>query len=266
MKRLILLTFCFLTVYSGFAQSTMGFSYQAVIRNADGQPISNQEIGLRINLMAEEAETVYYAETHSATTSTQGIVSLVIGEGNVESGVLEDVPWSVGEIYLKIEVDPVGGTSYSELGTTKLNAVPYALFAVSGNQGPQGEPGIDGISIQWLGTFTSHPSNPSLNQAYYNSSEGKSFIYDGTEWQQITQDGTSGSGSLPSGTTGQSLVNSDGNWIATSNLFTAASGNIGVGTTTPEVKLDVAGDIRSSGAIIGKSMEDIRRATFCGSQ
>lgn len=252
MKKLILLTFSFLVFYSGLAQQQKGFNYQAVIRNADGQPIASQDIGLRIKLIGEDSKSVYYTETHSTTTSPHGVVSLVVGEGDVESGVLEDVPWSVGEIYMKVEIDPSGEAAYSELGTVKLNAVPYALFAVSGNQGPQGDPGV---SIEWLGTFTSHPQNPTLNQAYYNSNEGKSFIFDGTHWQQMTQDGASGSGSLPSGTAGQSLVNASGSWIATSNIFTGTNGNVGFGTTTPEVKLDVVGDIRSSGAIIGKSME-----------
>ena len=61
----------------------------------------------------------------------------------------------------------------------------------SGVAGLAGVNGINGLGITWLGTFASAPGSPNLNAAYYNSVLGQSFIWDGTAWQLITQDGTS---------------------------------------------------------------------------
>lgn len=58
-----------------------------------------------------------------------------------------------------------------------------------GIQGPQGDPGI---SVNWLGTFGSAPATPDLNDAYYNSTDGVSYIWDGSTWQIVAQDGTGG--------------------------------------------------------------------------
>ena len=48
------------------------------------------------------------------------------------------------------------------------------------------------VSINWRGSFTSAPSNPSIGDAYYNSTLKASYIYDGTVWQQISKDGQDG--------------------------------------------------------------------------
>lgn len=68
----------------------------------------------------------------------------------------------------------------------------------AGAQGPQGLQGVagadgaDGISVTWLGTYASAPESPSLNDGYYNSTDKKSYIWDGDSWEIITQDGATG--------------------------------------------------------------------------
>ncbi|PKP38952.1 MAG: hypothetical protein CVT98_04045, partial [Bacteroidetes bacterium HGW-Bacteroidetes-15] len=121
-----------------------GFNYQALVRNVEGQPLTNQTISVRLTLQNAEGTIDYFTETHSTITSPQGVVSLAVGSGTNVSGSLSDIPWEVGGINLKVEVDPVGGTSFSLLGTSSLLAVPYALYALNGNEGPQGEIGPQG--------------------------------------------------------------------------------------------------------------------------
>ncbi len=68
----------------------------------------------------------------------------------------------------------------------------------TGATGPQGIPGTNGtngVSIVWQGSLSSAPTSPSLNWGYYNTTLGKSYIWDGDSWEIIAQDGTSG-GSL----------------------------------------------------------------------
>ena len=47
--------------------------------------------------------------------------------------------------------------------------------------------------IDWKGAYESAPENPTRNWAYYNSTEGKSYLWDGSEWQILAKDGGSGS-------------------------------------------------------------------------
>lgn len=49
----------------------------------------------------------------------------------------------------------------------------------------------------WKGSLSFAPSDPEKGWAYYDTTTGKSYIYDGTEWQIIMQDGA-GSGSSSS--------------------------------------------------------------------
>ena len=144
MKKLLLplmLVGCILHV---LAQTPQGLSYQAVVRDAEGQPVAEQLVGVRLSLQNEDASVTHYAESHFVETSPLGVVTLTVGEGTPVSGEFSTVPWSEGGVYLMVEVDPSGGESYVEMGVTKLQAVPYALFAADGNQGPQGEPGPQG--------------------------------------------------------------------------------------------------------------------------
>jgi len=57
----------------------------------------------------------------------------------------------------------------------------------------RGQIGPDGIPILWKGEFASPPGSPELNWAYYDTVDGKSYIYDGDSWEQMTQDGNDGS-------------------------------------------------------------------------
>lgn len=75
---------------------------------------------------------------------------------------------------------------------------PQGLQGIKGDRGdqglpgPQGDPGKHGLSIQWLGSRPSDPSNPSFNQAYYNTADRVSYIYDENAWVVMTQDGAVG--------------------------------------------------------------------------
>lgn len=46
--------------------------------------------------------------------------------------------------------------------------------------------------IIWKGTLATAPANPEGGWAYYNSTEGISYIYDGTAWQILAKDGADG--------------------------------------------------------------------------
>ena len=75
---------------------------------------------------------------------------------------------------------------------------PIGLTGADGATGPQGPigltgvAGVDGISVEWQGSLASAPLLPQTNWGYYNTTDGISYVYDGTFWQTIAQDGIDG--------------------------------------------------------------------------
>lgn len=63
----------------------------------------------------------------------------------------------------------------------------------NGTDGADGTNGTDGISITWLGDFAVAPVSPNLNEAYYDTVQKESFIWDGAAWQTLAKDGADGS-------------------------------------------------------------------------
>jgi len=135
------------------AQSPERFSYQAVIRDADDDLIRNAPVGIRIQILEESAfGNAVYVETQSVNTNSNGLVSFIIGDGNVVQGDLTNVDWANKNHFIKTEVDPTGGDNYALSGTSELLSVPYALYAASG-----GDPGLlegtnAGNTTFWDGT------------------------------------------------------------------------------------------------------------------
>ena len=62
----------------------------------------------------------------------------------------------------------------------------------SGIQGLQGIQGEPGISINWVGSLAAAPASPQLNDAYYNTADAKSYVWDGDNWETLAQDGAQG--------------------------------------------------------------------------
>ena len=132
MRKLILAVFAVLLIsVSSFSQAPDSLNYQAVVRNANGQPIPNQNVGLEISILQGSAVgTVVYTETHATMSNKFGLVNLIIGGGSPTVGTFPAIDWSAGPYFVKVGLDPSGGTNYSTImGTSQLLSVPYALHA-----------------------------------------------------------------------------------------------------------------------------------------
>ncbi|MBP6557292.1 MAG: DUF1566 domain-containing protein [Flavobacterium sp.] len=137
--NLLLLVILLCSVSNIYAQVPQKMSYQAVVRNTDNALISQGAVGVRISILQGSANGVsVYTETHSTTTNTNGLISIVIGDGNVVSGSLSAVNWAAGNFYIKSEIDATGGSNYTIEGSSQLLSVPYALFSANGPPGPAG--------------------------------------------------------------------------------------------------------------------------------
>jgi microcystin-dependent protein len=146
-------------------------SYQAVIRDASNNIVSNQSVGIRISILqGTPTGTLVYMETHNPMTNKDGLVSIEISGGTVVSGSFSAIDWSKTPYFLFTEVDPTGGVSYSIFSTTELMSVPYALFAEkSRNPGPAGPQGVQGpAGVNGAGVNNAQVINDSLKVTLTN--------------------------------------------------------------------------------------------------
>ena len=122
--RITLINILFLTLLSGtlFAQTPGQFKYQAVLRDATGNIIVNQQKTIVIDILkGSTTGTSVFTESHTITTTAQGLINLNIGSVNTTGISLID--WSTDKYFIKLKVEGV------EMGTSQLLAVPYALNA-----------------------------------------------------------------------------------------------------------------------------------------
>jgi hypothetical protein len=133
LRQLLLLFFCLLTSdFLLLAQAPQGIPYQAIARNASGVAIANTAVKVRFSIRDSTATgPVKYQETHTPTTSALGLFSVNLGMGTVVSGTFSGINWGKNAKFLQVELDPAGGTNYTDLGTTQMMSVPYALQAGS---------------------------------------------------------------------------------------------------------------------------------------
>ncbi len=121
-----------LGTFSAFAQVPEKMSYQAIVRNAGGQVLANQSVGVRVSILqGSPAGTSVYSERLTGSTNVNGLITLELGAGTVLSGTFNTINWASGNYYLKTETDPSGGTNYTITGTSQLLSVPFAMYAKS---------------------------------------------------------------------------------------------------------------------------------------
>lgn len=222
-KALLFLPFALISFVMAFASTPQTFSYQAVVRDSDGELMQNQQIGVQISILQGSAEgTPVYIETHAPTTDMHGLMAIEIGGGTVVSGSFETIDWGSSPHFIKSEIDPNGFTNYTISGVRQLLSVPYALYAAhsgssipgpqgiqgpegekgekgeTGAQGPQGDQGEKGnpgekgdkgdaipMQIPMLTTAEIETLTPTPGQFVFNTDEGSCHFYTGTHWMAM---------------------------------------------------------------------------------
>ncbi len=167
MKKFFVFFAVILFASSLFAQVPQKISYQAVVRNADNELVKNQKISMQINICKQATgEDILYSETHKPTTNNNGLVSIKIGEGEVEEGSLSGINWAAGPYFIKSQIDLEGGTDYTIAGASQILSVPYALYAKTAET-------ITG------GITETDPSVPNGSQ------KGDMMYWDGANWKTL---------------------------------------------------------------------------------
>jgi len=133
MKKLTFFAAMLIAGLAVFSQAPQSIKYQAVARTVDGDPVINQDISVKISILAGTlAGEVVYSEQHHVETNSMGLFIIEIGNPDlVLSGSFENITWGISDYFLKLEMDQNGGTNYQYVGTSQLLSVPFALNSSS---------------------------------------------------------------------------------------------------------------------------------------
>ena len=132
MKKLVLLSLAIGLSFLSMSQAPQLINYQAVIRDATGQVVQNQNVSLRLSIHEKYSVGInVYQEEHMVTTNDFGLVNIHIGAGVNKIGLLNAVKWGSEVHVLKVSLDQNGGSSFSVMGYAQLVSVPYALYAAN---------------------------------------------------------------------------------------------------------------------------------------
>lgn len=114
------------------------FSYQTVIRDANGELLANKAVGFKFSILDGDttSNAVLFSESHTVNTNVNGLATLEIGKGIKISGDLFAI--NFGDLYqfdngstLKVEIDPLGGSNYTISSKSTINLVPLATSALN---------------------------------------------------------------------------------------------------------------------------------------
>ncbi|HOY31040.1 MAG TPA: tail fiber domain-containing protein [Bacteroidales bacterium] len=128
-KIIFSVSFLLITGFS-LAQVPHAFNYQAVARDVSGNVLPDKILGIRVSLhLGTAMGAVVYSETFTAITNAYGLFTLDIGLGTTISGQFDTIAWGKNHYYMQVEMDPTGGATYIDMGTSQLLSVPYAMYA-----------------------------------------------------------------------------------------------------------------------------------------
>lgn len=120
------------------AQIPEGFNYQAIARNAAGDPFENTLLQVRISVLSDTtgfhasgSGTYLWEEQHSVRTNSQGLFNLVVGDLKAtkiqgSASAFSAIDWSQSPLYLGVKIQPPS-SSWKILGASGLWAVPYSM-------------------------------------------------------------------------------------------------------------------------------------------
>jgi hypothetical protein len=267
MKKAIVYLAVFLVCLFAQAQAPNLFNYQAILKNSSGGILANQTVGLKFSILSgSNTGTVVYSETQTATTTATGQVNTTIGSGTIITGTIAGVSWSNGTYFLKVELDPAGGTAYQTLGTSQLSSTPYALFAnqvswftLSGQNIGIGYWAGKSTTTWYSNTFVGDHSGASIAAGYFNTFVGESSGRANTTGTSNSFYGTT------SGRYNTTGVNNSFFGKGSGNANTTGAGNTFIGTSAGILNT-TADENTFIGYNSGISNANGYRNTFLGAQ
>ncbi|HAF31272.1 MAG TPA: hypothetical protein DCG75_19720 [Bacteroidales bacterium] len=271
MRFILWITFS-LFVNSIFSQTTGNFNYQAVVRDSEGNLITNKSMTVQLSIIESTADgNEIYIETHSVTSTNTGLINLLVGNGISSLGDFASINWGENPKFIKIEIN--AGSGLADLGTFQLFSVPFAHYAieVENKDDADADPANEIQDISLLGTDLSITSGSTLDLSVIQDGVDDADNDPANEIQDLNLAGnvltiTNHPSPTPinlsayTGTNtdeqelsilGDTLYISNGNevvlpydsskWVINGTTMYYNGGNVGIGSSTPVSNLEVKG-------------------------
>ena len=253
----------------GFAQN--GINYKALIKDNNGNVVASQSVTVQFIIYEGDAlSNNVYQENHTVNTDINGFIITNIGEGTT-SDDFSTVRWSNDEHYLNVQVDI--GSGLIDLGTTQFMAVPYALSS-GDHPWTKNDNGIHTLNED-IGINRDNPEH-TLDVRSMSLSEASQLNLSNSDKSRYIRF-FSGSDTFPN----PSITRAPGSHLLfatfddstldfTEQMQINSSGNVGIGISNPEAKLDILGgdwnlDAGNSGDLrIGNSTHNLRIGVAIG--
>ena len=149
MRKIIILLTGLFASFTLSAQFTTGFNYQAVARDANGDPQTGVvNLQFVIHQGAANGPAVFTENHNNVNLNAFGLFSRVIG--SVQTGAFEGINWANGPYFLEVLVDG------QQLGNvTRFEAVPYSKMATDMSLGDLNDVNVNapanGQVLKWDG-------------------------------------------------------------------------------------------------------------------
>ncbi|MEN8157670.1 MAG: hypothetical protein ABFS10_12030, partial [Bacteroidota bacterium] len=120
--------------------SQQGFTYQAVARDLSGEPLADQELTVRIAILADSPDgELIWQEEHNRMTSSMGLFTLLVGDPDAlnqsgSAGSFDQIDWSAHTYFINAWIKTTG--DFIDVGGSHIQPVPtakYSTFAGSAN-------------------------------------------------------------------------------------------------------------------------------------
>jgi len=256
-QHILMVILVFLTTITDVSAQVFpdGIRYQAVLRNSSGAIINGQTVGVRISILdGSLSGSVLFEEDHLLTTSGSGHIALVVGAGTTTGvgsvGTLSAIDWASADRFMKVMLDENNTSTFVDISTTQLFAVPYAFHSSTSDQQYElnmlTDVDTSGLAIgdilQWDGVNWVASSVDSVSYVdsanYAVNADTAAYVANcGDSWSKV---GNALVGGEFIGSTNAADVVFKTNNLERMRVL--SSGNVGVGTSAPLAGLQVNSD------------------------
>jgi len=245
MKKVLIIFVIALFTASIWAQSPEKMSYQAVVRDASNNLVTNTNIGIQISILQGSITgSPVYIERHFPTTNENGLVTLEIGTGVIVNGSFSSINWANDIYFIKTEIDLNGGASYTISSVSQLLSVPYAFHAKTAESITGEINETDPVYSAWDKSYNDLTNKP-------NIADTVTLILDTTtQFVRAELDADPSNEIQTISRTGLTvtLSNGGGSFQDSVNIYTAGNGIDITGTTISEHKYQI-GDFAQGGIV-----------------